>query len=146
MKVHAKVKIVCKHRHLWTINLVSELLEFYTKICYAKVSLVKPTVKSGSKGFIQNLFCKFWAFLQVSMNFWSLNYFLGIKINGKKIKTARLAHWAESAPGPAATTMVAQPAHTGAARTPCGHHARDRRGGAATDVQPWDKVRGHQWG
>jgi hypothetical protein len=72
MNVHAKFQIIYKHWYLWTINLVSEFLEFYTKIFHAKVSLVKSTVKSGSKGFIQNWFCKFWTLLQVSTNFWSL--------------------------------------------------------------------------
>jgi hypothetical protein len=62
---------------------------------------------------------------------------------------ARLARWAELAPGLAATTTVAQPAHASAtrwARAPGGHRARDRRGGAASGVRPWDKVRGHRWG
>jgi hypothetical protein len=69
MNMHAKFQIICKHRYLWTINSVSEFLKFCTKIYHVKVSLVKPTVKSGSRGFIQNLFCNFWTFLQVSMNF-----------------------------------------------------------------------------
>jgi hypothetical protein len=69
MNTHAKFQIICKYRYLSTINLVSKLLKFCTKIYRAKVSLVKTTVKSGSKGFIQNLFCKFWTLLQVSMNF-----------------------------------------------------------------------------
>jgi hypothetical protein len=99
------------------------------------VSLVQPTVKSGLRGFIQNLFCKFWTFLQVSTNFGSLKHFLRIKINWKRLKRphsivlhirltacgargleAHLARWAESAPGSAATTTVAQPAHADAAR------------------------------
>jgi hypothetical protein len=50
------------------------------------VSLVKPTVKSGSRGFIQNLFCNFWTFLQVSTNFESLKQFLLFKTIGKTIK------------------------------------------------------------
>jgi hypothetical protein len=56
MNMHAKFQIICKHRYLRTINLVSGFLEFCTIIYCVKVSLVKPTVKSGSKGFIQNLF------------------------------------------------------------------------------------------
>ncbi len=59
MKVHAKFQIICKHRYLWTINLVSEFLEFCTKIYRAKVSSDKPTKKSGPKGFIQNLVWNF---------------------------------------------------------------------------------------
>jgi hypothetical protein len=69
MNMHTKFQIICKNRYLWTINLVSGFLEFCTIIYCVKVSLVKSTVKSGSKGFIQNLFCKFWTFLQVSTNF-----------------------------------------------------------------------------
>jgi hypothetical protein len=48
-------------------------LEFCTIIYCVKVSLVKPTVNSGSRGLVQNLFYKFWTFLQVSTNFGSLN-------------------------------------------------------------------------
>jgi hypothetical protein len=59
MNKHAKIQIICKHRYLQTINLVSGFLEFCTIFYYAKVSLVKPTVKSGPKGFIQNLVCNF---------------------------------------------------------------------------------------
>jgi hypothetical protein len=59
MNVHAKFQIICTHRYLRAINLISEFLEFCTKIYRVKVSLVKPTVKSGSAGFIQNLFCNF---------------------------------------------------------------------------------------
>jgi hypothetical protein len=74
--MHAKFQIICKRRYLWKINLVSEFLEFCTKIYRTKVSLVKPTVKSGSREFIQNLFCKILTFLQVSMNFGNLKQFL----------------------------------------------------------------------
>jgi hypothetical protein len=49
------------------------------------VSLVKSIVKSGSRGFIQNLFSKFWTFLQVSTNFGILNYFLLFKTIGKHL-------------------------------------------------------------
>jgi hypothetical protein len=73
MNLYAKFQIICKHRYLETINLVYGFLEFCTKIYCVKVSLVKPTVKSGSRGFIPNLFCKFWTFLQVFTNFRSLN-------------------------------------------------------------------------
>jgi hypothetical protein len=86
MNMYAKFHIICKHRYLWTINLVSGFLEFCTKIYCVKVSLVKPTVKSGSRGFIQNLFCNFWTFLQVSMNFGILKQFLLFKIIRKMIK------------------------------------------------------------
>jgi hypothetical protein len=68
MNMHAKFQIIFKHRYLLTINLVSEFLEFCTKIYHAKVSLVKPTVKSGSRGFIQNYFVNFghsYKFLQI---------------------------------------------------------------------------------
>jgi hypothetical protein len=41
MNMHAKFQIICKHRYLWTINLVSEFWEFCTKIYHAKVSLVQ---------------------------------------------------------------------------------------------------------
>jgi hypothetical protein len=51
-----------------------------------KVSLVKPTVKSGSRGFIQNLFYKFWTFLQVSTNFGNLKHFLLFKTIRKMVK------------------------------------------------------------
>jgi hypothetical protein len=51
------------------------------------VSLVKPTVKSGSRVLIQNLFCNFWTLLQVSMNFGSLKQFLEFKIIENDLKT-----------------------------------------------------------
>jgi hypothetical protein len=52
---------------------------FGTEIYCIKVSLVKPTVKSGSRGFIQIFFCKFWTFLQVSTNFGILKQFWNLK-------------------------------------------------------------------
>jgi hypothetical protein len=57
--MYAKFQIISKHRYLQTINLVSGFLKICAKIYCAKVSLVKPTVKSASRGFIQNLFCNF---------------------------------------------------------------------------------------
>jgi hypothetical protein len=68
MHMYAKFQIICKHRYLQTINLVSGFLEFCTIFYCAKASLVKPTVKSGPEGFIQNLACNFWIFLQIFMN------------------------------------------------------------------------------
>jgi hypothetical protein len=59
MIVHEKFQIIFKHQYLWTINLVSGFLEFCAKIYRAKVSLDKPTMKRGPKGFIQNLVCNF---------------------------------------------------------------------------------------
>jgi hypothetical protein len=59
MDMYEKFQIICKHKYLQTINLVSGFLEFCTIIYCTKVSLVKPTVKSGPKGFIQNLVCNF---------------------------------------------------------------------------------------
>jgi hypothetical protein len=85
MNMYAKFQIIFTHRHLWTINLVSEFLEFCTKIYYVKVSLVKPIVKSGSRGLIQNLFCKFWTFLQVSTNFGIWNNFCYLKQLEKRL-------------------------------------------------------------
>jgi hypothetical protein len=55
MNMYAKFQIIFKHRYLLTINLVSGFLEFCTIFYCMKVSFVKPTVKSGPKGFIQNL-------------------------------------------------------------------------------------------
>jgi hypothetical protein len=55
MNMYAKFQIIFKHRYLLTINLVSRFLEFCTIFYCMKVSFVKPTVKSGPKGFIQNL-------------------------------------------------------------------------------------------
>jgi hypothetical protein len=49
------------------------------------VSFVKPTVQSDSRVFIQNIFCNFWTFLQISMNFGSLHYYLGIKSIEKRL-------------------------------------------------------------
>jgi hypothetical protein len=62
-----------------------------------KVSLVKPNVKSGSRGFIQNLFCKFWTFLQVYTNFGSLKQFLLFKRIRKTIKSPT-QYWVETGP------------------------------------------------
>jgi hypothetical protein len=61
------------------------------------VSLVKPNVKSGSRGFIQNLFYKFWTFLQVYMNFGNLKQFLLFKTIRKTIKSLA-QYWAETGP------------------------------------------------
>jgi hypothetical protein len=80
MNMHAKFQIIFKHIYFQTINLFSVFLEFCTTIYCVKMSLVKPTVKIGSRGFIQNLCCKFWTFLQVSTNFESLKQFLLFKI------------------------------------------------------------------
>jgi hypothetical protein len=43
------------------------------------VSLVKPTVKSGSRGVQKILFCNLWTLLQVSTNFENLGQFLEFK-------------------------------------------------------------------
>jgi hypothetical protein len=72
-------------------------LEFCTKIYRVTVSLVKPTMKSGSRGFIQNLFCKVWTFIQVFTNFGNLPYFLEFKIIEKHLKTVA-QYWAETGP------------------------------------------------
>jgi hypothetical protein len=124
MNMYAKFQIIFKYRHLWTINLVSEFLEFCTKIYCMKVSLVKPTVKSGSRGCIQNLFCKnkFWTFLQVSTNFWSLKQFLLFKTIRKMIKSP-----AQGRNRPKATAHRARPgspAQPSGANGWHGHHAR----------------------
>jgi hypothetical protein len=50
------------------------------------VSLLKPTVSSVSRVFIQNLFYNFCTFLQVYTNFASLHYFLRIKSIEKQFK------------------------------------------------------------
>jgi hypothetical protein len=59
MEMYAKFQIICMHRYLQTINLVSGFLKFCTIFYCVKVSLVKPTLKSSPKGFIQNLVCNF---------------------------------------------------------------------------------------
>jgi hypothetical protein len=56
-----------------------------------------PTAKSGSRGFIQNLFCKVWTFLQVFTNFGSLPYFLEFKTIRKMIKKCRTVTGLKSA-------------------------------------------------
>jgi hypothetical protein len=110
------------------------------------VSLVKPTVKSGSRGFIQNLFCKFWTFLQVSMNFESLKQFLPFKIIRKTIKSPT-QHWDETEPrlqltgrgglpcavgrkAGWATAWQPSPAGQTACVARCGHHTQTARGTA----------------
>jgi hypothetical protein len=52
MDMYEKFHIIYKQRYLRTINLVSGFLKFCTIFYCAKVSFVKPTVKSGPKGFI----------------------------------------------------------------------------------------------
>jgi hypothetical protein len=59
MDMYAKLQIIFKHRYLRTINLFSRFLEFCAIFYCAEASLIKPTVKSGPKGFIQNLVCNF---------------------------------------------------------------------------------------
>jgi hypothetical protein len=44
MNMHAKIQIICKHRYLQTIILVSEFFEFCTIKYCTDVSLVKRTV------------------------------------------------------------------------------------------------------
>jgi hypothetical protein len=61
------------------------------------VSLVKPTVYSGSRGVQENLFCNFWTFLQVSINFRSLHYFLKLKTIENDLKSAAQC-WAKIGP------------------------------------------------
>jgi hypothetical protein len=72
-------------------------LEFCTKIYCVKVILVKPTVRSGSRGFIQNLFCNFWTSLQVSTNFLGLKQFLEFKTIEKHLNP-RAQYRAENRP------------------------------------------------
>jgi hypothetical protein len=137
-------------------------LEFCTKIYYVKVSLVKPTVKSGSRGFIQNLFYKFWTFLQVFTNFGNLPYFLGFKTIGKTIKKCRtvtglkLAHGMRRSARGLATRgrpegrlghgLAAQPSQRGGSRrtkTRCG----DVLDSVAVGAGRRQGVAGeHQWG
>jgi hypothetical protein len=112
-------------------------LEFCTKIYYVKVSLVKPTVKSGSRGFIQNLFCKFWTFLQVSTNFGSLKQFLLLKTIRKIIKSLP-QYWAETGPRLQPTGRGGLPRAVG--RKACNAHAgvvavAQRRQGIAGDLE-----------
>jgi hypothetical protein len=81
-----------------------------------KVSLVKPTMKSGSRGVQQNLFCNFCTFLQVSINFRNLHYFLGIKIIKNDLKLPHSAGL-KSARGYSASSA---PCHARPAERPTG--------------------------
>jgi hypothetical protein len=73
MNHHAKIQDILKWDYFWTIILGWGFLKFYTQKYDPKMSLVKPTAQTGSRGFIQNLFHNCWTFLQVSTNFGSLN-------------------------------------------------------------------------
>jgi hypothetical protein len=111
-------------------------------------------MKSGSRGFIQNLFCKFWTFLQVSTNFGSLKQFLLFKTIRKMIKSpaqywaktslrlqptgrgvlphavGRKADWAMAwQPSPVGQMACAAHCNACAPRAPRrGHHAQTARG------------------
>jgi hypothetical protein len=88
------------------------------------VSLINPTVKSGSRGFMQILFCNFWTLLQVSTNFESLKQFLEFKQLKNDFKSPHSVG-PKSGPRPATLGPVAY--HTRLARRP----ARSRPGGPA---------------
>jgi hypothetical protein len=92
------------------------------------VSLVKPTVQSGSIVFIQNLFYNFWTLLQVSTNFGSLKQFLEFKTIENDLKSA--AHcWAET--GPRLQCAPGGLSHTSGRKGLLGHGlvAQSSRGG-----------------
>jgi hypothetical protein len=74
------------------------------------VSLVKPTVKSVSRGVQQNLFCNFWTLLQVSMNFASLKQFLKFKIIKNDLKSP---HSVGPKTGPRLQCVARRPATRG---------------------------------
>jgi hypothetical protein len=99
--MHAKIQSIIKYRYLQTIILVSECLQFCTRNYCIKVRLVKPTVQSGSRVFIQNFVCNFWTLLQVFMNFGSLQSFLGIKTIENNLKSTAQC-WADIQPMAAA--------------------------------------------
>jgi hypothetical protein len=61
-------------------------------------------MKSGSRGFIQNLFCNFWTLLQVSTDFESLHYVLRIKTIEKRFKNRRTLRGRKSPRGYGART------------------------------------------
>jgi hypothetical protein len=74
---------ICKQIFLYLSS-----YNFGTRIYFIKVSLIKLTVSSGSRGVQQNLFCIFWIFLQVSTNLGSLKQFLEFKISENELKFA----------------------------------------------------------
>jgi hypothetical protein len=152
-------------RALYTVDICRQIflhfvfLQFCTRIYYLKVSFVNPTVKSGSRGFTQNLFRKFWTFLQVSINFRSLKRFLEFKTIEKHLnpghsigpKPARgysprvvAGCYARSARKPAGSRpgspaqrgkRLARPAATRARRR--GHHAQTTRRTARWRTRRW---------
>jgi hypothetical protein len=63
-------------------------------------------MKSGSRGFIQNLFCNFWTLLQVSTNFRSLKQFQEFKQLKNDFKSPHSVG-PKSGPRPATLGMVA---------------------------------------
>jgi hypothetical protein len=93
------------------------------------VSLVKPTVKSGLRGFLQILFYKFWTFLQVSMNFGTLKQFLLFETIRKMIKSP-------SQSGP-------KPARGYSSRSAVACYARSAE--TATRSRPGDSARWGKW-
>jgi hypothetical protein len=127
------------------------------------VSLVKPTMKSGSRGFIQNLFCKVWTFIQVFTNFGNLPYFLEFKIIEKHLKLShsigpkrargyspqgrggllrtlgRKAGWATACqPSPAGPTACVTHGNAHAPRAWwCGHHAQTTHGTTWWRTRRW---------
>jgi hypothetical protein len=98
--------------------LLFEFLKFYTRVVQ------------------QNLFYNFWTFLQVSMNFESLHYFLGIKTIEKRFK--KLMHSAGPQFGP-------QPRPFGRGGLPrtAGQKAIGPRPGSP--VQSWSGPRAAAW-
>jgi hypothetical protein len=74
-----------KFRALQSVDICKQIFLYLSS--YNFVQEFKSTVKSGSRGIQQNLFCNFWTFLQVSMNFGSLKQFLELKQLKNHLKT-----------------------------------------------------------
>jgi hypothetical protein len=76
MNMHAKFQIICKHRYLWTINLVSEFLQFFTKIYRAIWSspLWRAVQEDSHKTYFANFghSYKFLWIFEVWNDFWNL--------------------------------------------------------------------------
>jgi hypothetical protein len=75
-KMHARFQDLILHKILEIITSSFSFLEFSTEHQCTNTILVKSTMLSGSRGFMQNLRCIFLMFTQLSMNFGTLYEFL----------------------------------------------------------------------
>jgi hypothetical protein len=79
INVHAEFQIIFEHRYLWTINLVSEFLEFCTQNLPRKSEFGQAHCEEWFKRIHTKFILNFWTFLPVYTNFEVWNDFWELK-------------------------------------------------------------------